>query len=189
MNGNKFKLLILTGVMVISLMSFGMSSNKNATETPSNPNITDTNKKADLSISKAELDIVAEKIFKNEAGGKKIDLVYWNTGEDFPSLGIGHFIWYKQGQRGRFLESFPQLVAYYKSRNIKMPEIMEENVYSPWESREELFELRDAGNEDIAELINSAISLSPEFLNSKSSSLLFHGEYSFSSIIFGNFIL
>ncbi len=150
---NKCKLLILTGIIVISAVSFGLS-NKNVAKTPSKPDTVDTSKKAGLTISKAELDIVAEKIFKNEAGGKKIDLVYWNTGEDFPSLGIGHFIWYKQGQRGRFAESFPQLVAYYKSHNIKLPKIIEENEYSPWKSREELFELRNSGDKDITELIN-----------------------------------
>ncbi|WP_026747609.1 hypothetical protein [Leptotrichia trevisanii] len=153
MKRNKCKLLILASIMAISMASFGLS-NKNVAKMPSKPDAMDTNKKAGLTISKAELDVVAEKIFKNEAGGKKEDLVYWNTGEDFPSLGIGHFIWYKQGQRGRFAESFPQLVAYYRKHDIKLPKIVEENSYSPWESREELFKLRSIGNKDIVELIN-----------------------------------
>ncbi|BBM43964.1 hypothetical protein [Leptotrichia trevisanii] len=153
MKRNKCKLLILASIMAISMASFGLS-NKNVAKMPSKPDAMDTNKKAELTISKAELDVVAEKIFKNEAGGKREDLVYWNTGEDFPSLGIGHFIWYKQGQRGRFAESFPQLVAYYRKHDIKLPKIVEENSYSPWESREELFKLRSIGNKDIVELIN-----------------------------------
>ena len=153
MKRNKCKLLILASIMAISMASFGLS-NKNVAKMPSKPDAMDTNKKAGLTISKAELDVVAEKIFKNEAGGKKEDLVYWNTGEDFPSLGIGHFIWYKQGQRGRFAESFPQLVAYYRKHDIKLPKIVEKNSYSPWESREELFKLRSVGNKDIVELTN-----------------------------------
>lgn len=153
MKRNKCKLLILASIMAISMASFGLS-NKNVAKMPSKPDAMDTNKKAELTISKAELDVVAEKIFKNEAGGKREDLVYWNTGEDFPSLGIGHFIWYKQGQRGRFAESFPQLVAYYRKHDIKLPKIVEENSYSPWESREELFKLRSIGNKDIVELTN-----------------------------------
>ena len=153
MKRNKCKLLILASIMAISMASFGLS-NKNVAKMPSKPDAMDTNKKAELTISKAELDVVAEKIFKNEAGGKREDLVYWNTGEDFPSLGIGHFIWYKQGQRGRFAESFPQLVAYYRKHDIKLPKIVEENSYSPWESREELFKLRSVGNKDIVELTN-----------------------------------
>ena len=153
MKRNKCKLLILASIMAISMASFGLS-NKNVAKMPSKPDAMDMNKKAGLTISKAELDVVAEKIFKNEAGGKREDLVYWNTGEDFPSLGIGHFIWYKQGQRGRFEESFPQLVAYYRKHDIKLPRIVEENSYSPWESREELFKLRSVGNKDIVELTN-----------------------------------
>lgn len=153
MKRNKSKLLILAFVIAISISSFGLSK-KNMTKTTQKPEVIDTNKKAGLTISKAELDIVAEKIFKNEAGGKKEDLVYWNTGEDFPSLGIGHFIWYKQGQRGRFAESFPQLVDYYRKHDIRLPKIIEENSYSPWESQEELFKLRSVGNTDIVELTN-----------------------------------
>ena len=35
-----------------------------------------------------------------------------------------------------------------------MRKIVEENSYSPWESREELFKLRSIGNKDIVELTN-----------------------------------
>ena len=157
MKKNKNKLLILTGIIVVSMSvtSFALS-NRNLLESPSKPDITDVNKKANLSISKAELNIVAEKIFKNEAGGKKDELVYWNTGENFPSLGIGHFIWYKQGEPGIFEESFPQLVEFLKSKNVKLPKIMIENKYSPWKSREELINLqtKKIPDSDIEELTN-----------------------------------
>ena len=151
MKRNKCKLLIVVCVVAISISSFGLSR-RNVSKASSKPDAVDTNKKANLTISKAELEVVAEKIFKNEAGGKKDELVYWNSGEDFPSLGIGHFIWYKQGQKGRFEESFPPLVEYYKARNVKLPRIMEKNKYSPWQSRDELFRLKNSGNKDVAEL-------------------------------------
>lgn len=152
MKRNKCKLLIVACVVAISISSFGFSR-RNVSKASSKPDaVVDTNKKAGLTISKAELDVVAEKIFKNEADGKKEELVYWNSGEDFPSLGIGHFIWYKQGQKGRFEESFPPLVEYYKARNVKLPRIMEKNKYSPWQSRDELFRLKNSGNKDVAEL-------------------------------------
>ena len=151
MKRNKCKLLIVVCVVAISISSFGLSR-RNVSKASSKPDAVNTNKKAGLTISKAELDVVAEKIFKNEAGGKKEELVYWNSGEDFPSLGIGHFIWYKQGQKGLFEESFPPLVEYYKARNVKLPRIMEKNKYSPWQSRDELFRLKNSGNKDVAEL-------------------------------------
>ena len=166
MKKNKCRLLILVSVIVISMTSFGMSS-KNMEKSPSKPKIenvdatANTNdntntgvKKAGLKISKEELNVVADKIFKNEAGGKKEDIVYWNTGEDFPSLGIGHFIWYRAGQRGKFAESFPQLVAYYRAHDIKLPKIIEENEYSPWANSDELFRLKRIMDNDITELTN-----------------------------------
>ena len=166
MKKNKCRLLILVSVIVISMTSFGMSS-KNMEKSPSKPKIenvdatantndnTNTDvKKGGRKISKEELNVVADKIFKYEAGGKKEDIVYWNTGEDFPSLGIGHFIWYRAGQRGKFAESFPQLVAYYRAHDIKLPKIIEENEYSPWANSDELFRLKRIMDNDITELTN-----------------------------------
>lgn len=163
MKKNKCKLLIWASIMVISVASFGMSG-KNPDKSLSKPEAADVDtvndnasaigKKAGLKISKAELNAVADKIFKNEAGGKKENIVYWNTGEDFPSLGIGHFIWYRAGQRGKFAESFPQLVAYYRAHDIKLPKIIEENEYSPWANSDELFRLKRIMDNDITELTN-----------------------------------
>lgn len=163
MKKNKCKLLIWVSIMVISVASFGMSG-KNPDKLLSKPEAADVDtvndnasaigKKAGLKISKAELNAVADRIFKNEAGGKKENIVYWNTGEDFPSLGIGHFIWYRAGQRGKFAESFPQLVAYYRAHDIKLPKIIEENEYSPWANSDELFRLKRIMDNDITELTN-----------------------------------
>ncbi len=105
-----------------------------------------------LNITKEELSIIGDKIFKNEAGGKLENLVYWNKGENFPSLGIGHFIWYKQNESGIFDESFPPLVEYYKSKNINLPKIIKNNKYAPWKNRDELMKFKDTKNKDVEEL-------------------------------------
>ena len=96
-------------------------------------------------LSEKELKEIGEKIFRNEAAGKKENLVYWNTGEDFPSLGIGHFIWYREGQNEIFDESFPKLVEYYKERNITIPKILEQNKKAPWKSRNEFLSDKESG--------------------------------------------
>src|SRR5690554_7815999 len=62
-----------------------------------------------LALKPAQLDWVGQKIFANECASRFDCLVHWNEGEAFPSLGIGHFIWYPEGVEGRFTESFPQL--------------------------------------------------------------------------------
>ncbi|MGL4254471.1 MAG: hypothetical protein ACRCR2_10650, partial [Fusobacteriaceae bacterium] len=46
--------------------------------------------------SKEELNHVGKLIYRNETGEKREFLVHWNRGEEFPSLGIGHFIWYPE---------------------------------------------------------------------------------------------
>ena len=45
-------------------------------------------------LSEAEKEWLGRKIFKNECDSNFECLTTWNKGEEFPSLGIGHFIWY-----------------------------------------------------------------------------------------------
>ena len=58
---------------------------------------------------------IGRKIWQNECGGTVAGLTSWNAGENFASLGIGHFIWYPAGARGPFEESFPVFVRYAHS--------------------------------------------------------------------------
>ena len=148
---------ILLTALLVSCSLNSLSANLSASKKKSKPvqtSVSAEKKDIFLNISKAELNTIGEKIFKNEAGGIKKDLVYWNKGENFPSLGIGHFIWYKQGEPGIFEESFPQLVEFLKSKNVKLPKIMAENKYSPWKDRQELINLKTKKNPDIEELTN-----------------------------------
>ena len=46
----------------------------------------------------AELDRIGKRIWQNECGGTADGLTSWNAGENFASLGIGHFIWYPKGR-------------------------------------------------------------------------------------------
>ena len=55
---------------------------------------------------------IGRKIWQNECNGTIAGLTSWNEGENFASLGIGHFIWYPKNQRGPFEESFPKLVSF-----------------------------------------------------------------------------
>ncbi len=79
---------------------------------------------------------VGHQIWQNECAGTVAGLTSWNAGEDFASLGIGHFIWYPAGQRGPFEESFPQLIAYVQKRGGKLPELLlPPHIDCPWHSR------------------------------------------------------
>lgn len=72
-------------------------------------------------IGDAEARAIAERVFRNETGGDVERLLWWNPGEAFPSLGIGHFIWYPAGVDERFEESFPALVRFARAHAAPPP--------------------------------------------------------------------
>ena len=104
------------------------------------------------SLSQDEFRQIGTKIWQNEASGKEELLVFWNKNESFPSLGIGHNIWFPAGQRAIYNQDFPQLCNYLQQNGVKLPNWLEQakNVGAPWQSREEFYkdtkrtsELRD----------------------------------------------
>jgi hypothetical protein len=82
---------------------------------------------------------IGRKVWQNECGGTVAGLTSWNAGENFASLGIGHFIWYPAGARGPFEESFPPFVRYVARRGAKLPEQLlgRKGEACPWNSRAE----------------------------------------------------
>jgi len=90
-------------------------------------------------LTPEQADWVADRIFANECNRQIRCLTSWNNGEEFPSLGIGHFIWYRAGQQERFVESFPELLAFYLARGVDLPGWLSglPGWDSPWQSREE----------------------------------------------------
>jgi len=93
-----------------------------------------------VTLSPEELRAAGEKIYRNETGGRRDKLIHWNEGEEFASLGIGHFIWYPLSYNGPFDESFPDLLNYYKKQGVQLPELFTENSHCPWNTKEEFLE-------------------------------------------------
>jgi hypothetical protein len=94
---------------------------------------------AAISLSHAEAMRIGRKIWQNECSGTVAGLTSWNAGENFASLGIGHFIWYPAGVRGPFEESFPNFVRFAETRGAKLPELLlgRKSGACPWDSRQE----------------------------------------------------
>src|SRR5438105_12250895 len=93
-----------------------------------------------IALSHAEALRIGKKIWLNECNGTVAGLTAWNEGEDFASLGIGHFIWYPKGKRGPFEESFPKLVSFMSNRGAKLPTVLlgvSRGRPCPWNSRAE----------------------------------------------------
>lgn len=99
-----------------------------------------------LALKPVQLDWVGQKIFQNECAGQYQCLVYWNEAEAFPSLGIGHFIWYPTGVNERFVESFPALIEYMEQRQLNIPEWLRElePFDAPWPDRETFLKVADS---------------------------------------------
>ena len=87
-------------------------------------------------LSASQKAAIGRKIWQNECGGSVAGLTTWNAGEEFPSMGIGHFIWYPAGFKGRFEESWPQFAAYARQRGSILPAVALE-AHSPWNNKAE----------------------------------------------------
>lgn len=94
-------------------------------------------------LAPQEIQTIAEQVYQNECAGKEENLLQWNEGEEFMSIGIGHFIWYPQGPRGPFEEGAPRLFEYLKLTGEELPAWLQVSPVPvcPWGSRENF--LRD----------------------------------------------
>lgn len=99
-----------------------------------------------------EAEWIGDLVFNNECTRKASNLVIWNKGENFPSLGIGHFIWYPASFSGPFDESFPKLVVFLESKGSVIPDNLKWilSKHAPWETREEF--IRAASGPEMAAL-------------------------------------
>ena len=86
-------------------------------------------------LSDKELDSIGRRVWVNECAGTRDGLTSWNAGENFASLGIGHFIWYPKDARGPFEESFPKFAKYLAANGVRVPVWMQGDC--PWSSRAE----------------------------------------------------
>jgi len=86
-----------------------------------------------IALTDAEAQAIGRRIWKNECAGTVEGLTSWNAGEEFPSLGIAHFIWYPAGRRGPFEESFPGLVGYLQENGVSVPAWIK--IPCPWDTR------------------------------------------------------
>lgn len=99
-----------------------------------------------IDLSQAEFDWIGQQVFRNECSARTDCLVHWNEGEAFPSLGIGHFIWYPSGVEGRFVESFPALVRYMSEHDAPLPRWLAglDPFDAPWPDRAAFLKVADS---------------------------------------------
>ncbi len=97
-------------------------------------------------IDQEQLQIIGQKIFQNETGGKLKNLIFWSANENFPSLGVGHFIWFPAGRSQGFTESFPSMIRYLQDNGVVVPNWLSRQIQmgALWDSREQLEQSRNS---------------------------------------------
>ncbi len=111
-----------------------------------------------FALSDAELDSIGHRVWKNECNGTRDGLTSWNSGENFASLGIGHFIWYPKGVSGPFEESFPKLVKFFEEHGQRVPVWMKDDC--PWRSRAAfLADVRSPRMNELRDLLAATVRL------------------------------
>jgi len=118
-----------------------------------------------IHISKEDALRIGKRVWRNEANGSIAGLTAWNGGEDFASLGIGHFIWYPQGMRGPFEESFPKFLAFAQERNVTVPVWLNQATACPWNSRAEFSRAQNSVQmRELREFLAHTVDLQAQFL-------------------------
>ena len=118
-----------------------------------------------INLTPAETRRIGNRIWQNECGGTVAGLTSWNAGENFASLGIGHFIWYPGGGSGPFDESFPKFVEFAAGRGIKSPAVAAAKEGCPWKTRAEFnAAAQSAPMKELRAFLARTIDLQAEFL-------------------------
>jgi hypothetical protein len=123
---------------------------------------------AAISLSHSDALKIGKRVWQNECNGTISGLTAWNKGEDFASLGIGHFIWYPKGRPGPFEESFPELVNFISQRGAKLPTLplgVGRGQPCPWNSRAEFLQAQHTPEmNELRRFLADTIDLQAEFL-------------------------
>jgi len=122
---------------------------------------------SNIDLTQKQANYIAQKVWQNEGAGQDKYLVWWNKGEDFASIGIGHFIWFPEGHRERFREVFPMVVAFMEKKHVKMPLWLNSKTSLPWATKAEFFKAKKQKSRQYRELftfLKETMSYQAEFM-------------------------
>lgn len=119
-----------------------------------------------MEIAQSEINFIADKIYRNECGRDEKYLVSWNYGEEFASLGIGHFIWYPANQPKVFQESFTELIKFFREKSVELPEWLTKDSLPvcPWQNYEDFKANQGPKYRSLKKLLKKTIDLQTIFI-------------------------
>ncbi len=109
---------------------------------------------------------IGMQIWQNEASKKYDLLVFWNQNEQFPSLGICHFIWFPSHCSTPYVQTFPDFLDFLKAKKVRLPAwlIQARNSGAPWKNRTDFLKHEhDKQVTELKKLLFDTIDLQAEF--------------------------
>ena len=122
---------------------------------------------SNIKLTQKQANYIVQKVWKNEGAGQDKYLVWWNKGEDFAPVGIGHFIWFPKGHTEKFREVFPMVVAFMEKKHVKMPSWLNSKTALPWATKSAFFQAKRSKSRQYTELfhfLKSTMSYQAEFM-------------------------
>ncbi len=117
-----------------------------------------------VELTDQQLTTIGKRIWQNECGGRIDGLTSWNAGEQFASLGIGHFIWYPKGYSGPFDEAFPRLARFLAEEGASVPEWALDRP-CPWSTKAEFErDFQSPRMKELRNLLSRTLSLQSRFI-------------------------
>ena len=129
----------------------------------------------EIKLSLKQANFIAKKVWQNEGAGKDKYLIWWNEGEDFASLGIGHAIWFPKGHTERFREVFPLMLTFMQKKGVQVPPWLTPESDFPWQTKEEFNKAKLNNTKKYKELftfLKKTFSTQAEFMSDRLSRAL-----------------
>jgi len=117
-------------------------------------------------LTEAQIKIIGDKIWMNEGAMKDEYLTAWNQGEEFASLGIGHFIWYPTNKQAPFDERFPALLQFFTQQGVELPQWLQgDSPDCPWQTRDAFYQAIDGEQmNQLRQLLKNTIPQQVQFI-------------------------
>lgn len=124
-----------------------------------------------VNLSDQEIALLGKTIWKSECNGTQEGLLTWNDGEFFPSLGIGHFIWYPADASERtFSQTFPDLIRFMQIKKAEIPHwlISQVEIGCPWSTKKQFLDARNTTQMvELKTLLANTVDLQARFIVSR----------------------
>ena len=126
-----------------------------------------------LSIPPEESLDIGMKIWMNTSGQNTRNLTYWKEGEEFPSMGIGHFTWPPYTYRGPFSKGrFHELLTFFQENGVTLPSWLEKSRFAPWASSKLFYrEIDSSQMKELRAILYNTIPLQAQYMSKKINSV------------------